>query len=99
MVLLKEFSEKLIMKKKQTTKNLPSRQRVISRSLSAVNLHLTADPGVMSSIPAQSHTFMEIDYIIVSRVILLLPLIQEGLLSVTTYKQKYVHKVLFNCFV
>ena len=32
---------------------------------------LTADPGVASSILAQSHTFMEIDYEILSTVILL----------------------------
>ena len=33
---------------------------------------LTADSGVMSLIPAQSHTFMEIDHEIISTVILLL---------------------------
>ena len=43
-----------------------------------------ADPGVMSSIPPQSHTFVEIDHEIFSMVILLLLLIQEGLLSVTS---------------
>ena len=32
---------------------------------------LTADPGVASSIPARSHTFMEIDHEIISTVILL----------------------------
>ena len=32
---------------------------------------LTADPGVESLIPARSHTFMEIDYEIISMVILL----------------------------
>ena len=32
---------------------------------------LTADPGVASSIPAQSHTFIETDYEIISMVILL----------------------------
>ena len=42
---------------------------------------LTADPGVASSIPARSKTFVEIDHEIISMVILLLPLIQEGLLS------------------
>ena len=36
-----------------------------------------ADPGVMSSIPARSYTFMGIDYEVISTVILLLPLIQE----------------------
>ena len=44
---------------------------------------LTTDPGVASSIPARSHTFVEIGHEILSTVILLLLLIQEGLLSVT----------------
>ena len=33
-------------------------------------MSLTADPGVASSIPARSHTFVEIDYEIISTVIL-----------------------------
>ena len=37
---------------------------------------------VASSIPAWSHTFMEIDHDIISTTVLLLLLIQEGLLSV-----------------
>ena len=41
---------------------------------------LTADLRVASSIPAQSHTLLQIDH----AVILLLLLIQEGLLSVTS---------------
>ena len=45
---------------------------------------LTADLGVASLIPARSHTFVEIDHEMISMVILLLPLIQEGLLSVTS---------------
>ena len=44
----------------------------------------TADPGVGSLIPAQSHTFVEIDHKLFSMFILLFPLIQEGLLSVTS---------------
>ena len=44
----------------------------------------TADPGVGSLIPAWFHTFLEIDCEIISTFILLLPLIQEGLLSVTS---------------
>ena len=44
---------------------------------------LTADPGVASSIPARSHTFVEIDHEIISTVILL-PSAHEGLLSVTS---------------
>ena len=45
---------------------------------------LTADPGVVSLTLAQSHTFVEIDHEIISTVILFLPLIQKGLLSVTS---------------
>ena len=37
----------------------------------ATDSSLTADPGVASSIPARSHTFVEIDHEIVSTVILL----------------------------
>ena len=44
---------------------------------------LIADPGVVRSIPAQSHTLVKIDHEMISTVILLFPLIQEGLLSVT----------------
>ena len=42
---------------------------------------LTADPGVASSIPARSHTFVKIDHEIISTVILL-PSADSGLLSV-----------------
>ena len=43
-----------------------------------------ADPGVVSLIPAQSITFVEIDSVIISTpTILLLPLIREGLVSFT----------------
>ena len=45
---------------------------------------LSADPVVASSILVWSHTFVEIDHEITSMVILLFPLIQEGLLSVTS---------------
>ena len=37
----------------------------------ATNGCLTADPGVTISIPARSHTFVEIDHEIISTVILL----------------------------
>ena len=40
-------------------------------NVSATDESLTADPGVASSIPAQSHTFVEIDHEIISTVILL----------------------------
>ena len=50
-----------------------------------------ADPGIVSLIPTWSHTFMKIDHEIFSTVILLLPLIQEKVVSV---KGKYEHEVL-----
>ena len=37
----------------------------------ATDACLTADPGVASSIPVRSHTFVEIDHEMISRVILL----------------------------
>ena len=45
----------------------------VARSVTclATDACLTADPGVASSILAQSHTFVEIDNEIISRVILL----------------------------
>ena len=52
---------------------------------------LNADLGVSSLIPAQSHTFVEIDHEILFTAIILLPLIQEGLLLVTS---ESVHEVL-----
>ena len=36
----------------------------------ATDASLTADPGVTSSIPAQSHTFVEIDHEIISTILL-----------------------------
>ena len=47
----------------------------------ATDACLTADPGIVSSIPARSHTFVEIDH---SRRV------------VVSYKRKYVHKLLVN---
>ena len=56
---------------------------------------LTADPEVASSIPARSHTFVEIDREIISTVILL-PSSDSRRVAVN-YKRKYVHEVLVNC--
>ena len=42
-----------------------------SVSCPATDACLTADPGVASSIPARSHSFVEIDHEIISTVILL----------------------------
>ena len=58
---------------------------------------LTADPGVVSLIQAQSHTFGEIDNEI--------NIYGHSLPStdsrrvVVSYKQKYVHQVLANCLI
>ena len=55
---------------------------------------LTADPGVASSIPAWSHTLVEIAHEIISPVIL--PPSADSRRVVFSYKRKYVHKVLVN---
>ena len=55
---------------------------------------LTADPGVASLIPDQSHTFEEIDHEIISMTILLPS--ADSRRVVVSYKRKYVHKVLIN---
>ena len=58
----------------------------------ATDACLTADPGVVSSIPARSHTFVEIDHEMISTVILLpsADSFKKG------YKRKYVHELLVN---
>ena len=62
----------------------------------ATDASLTADPGVISSIPARYHTFVEIDHEIISMVILL-PSAESFKKVVVSYKRKYVHEVLVNC--
>ena len=61
----------------------------------ATDACLTADPGVASSIPVRSHTFVEIDHEMISTVILPLPLIHSRRV-VVSYKRKYEHKLLVN---
>ena len=61
----------------------------------ATDACLTADPGVASSIPVQSHTYVEIDHEMISTVILPLPLIHSRRV-VVSYKRKYVHELLVN---
>ena len=56
-----------------------------------------ADPGVASSIPAQSHTYMEIDHEIISKAILLSS--ADSRRVVVSYMRKYVHKILVNRLV
>ena len=61
----------------------------------ATDACLIADPVVVSSIPARSHTFVEIDHETISTVILL-PLLNLSKRVVVSYKRKYVHEVLVN---
>ena len=58
---------------------------------------LTADPGVASLIPAQSHTFVEIDHEKIS-IAILLPS-SDSRRIVVSYKRKYVHGALVNCLL
>ena len=57
----------------------------------ATDAFLTADPGVVSSIPAHSHTFVEFDHEIISTAILL-PSAES--FKKGCYKRKFVHEVL-----
>ena len=63
----------------------------------ATDACLTANPGVASSIPVRSHTFVEIDHEMIFTVI---PLPStDSFISrrvVVSYKRKYVHKLLVN---
>ena len=79
----------------ETTRSKPGRVAQSVMCL-ATDACLTADPGVASSIPARSHTFVEIDCEIISTVILLLPLIHSRRV-VVSYERKYAHKLLVNC--
>ena len=55
----------------------------------AADTCLTADPGVMILIPAQSHTFLEIDHEIIFMAIFLPS--ADSRRVVVIYKRKYVH--------
>ena len=59
----------------------------------ATDACLTANPGVASSIPALSHTFVEIDHEIISTVILL-PSADSFKKDCCSYNRKYVHELL-----
>ena len=58
---------------------------------------LTADPGVTSSIPAQSHTFVEIDHEIISMAILIPS--ADSRRFVVSYKRKCMQEDLVNRLV
>ena len=57
---------------------------------------LTADPGVASSIPARSHTFVEIDHEIISTVILL-PSAESFMKGWCQLQAKVCARLLVNC--
>ena len=57
---------------------------------------LTADPGVASSIPARSHTFVEIDHEIISTVILL-PSAESFMKGCCQFQAKLCARLLVNC--
>ena len=63
-------------------------------NMSGNRCNLTADPGVPSSFPAWSHTFVEMKSFL--RSFSSLPLNQSRRI-VVSYKGKYVHEVLVNC--
>ena len=62
----------------------------------ATDACLTADPGVASSIPVRSHTFVEIDLRLFLWSFSSLPLIYSRRV-VVSYKRKNVHELLVNC--
>ena len=83
---------KLALVKLDAAQNCKGKQPVLpgrvaqSVTCLATDVCLTADPGVLSSIPARSYTFVEIDHEIISTVILLpsADSFKKGCLSVTS---------------
>ena len=75
--------------------NLPGRVAQLVKCL-ARDVSLTADPGVTSSIPARSHTFVEIDHEIISTVILL-PSAESFKKDCCQFQASVSAKALVNC--
>ena len=75
--------------------NIPGRLEQSVACL-ATDVSLTADPEVVSSTPARSHTFVEIDHEIISTSFSSLPL-NHSRRVVVSYKRKYAHEVLVKC--
>ena len=63
----------LVLKTRSFTRSFKQLPGRVAQSVTclATDAYLTADPGVVSSIPVRSHTFVEIDHEIISTVILL----------------------------
>ena len=57
---------------------------------------LTADPGVASSIPARSHTFVETDHEVISTVILL-PSAESFMKGCSQLQARVCARLLVNC--
>ena len=95
MVLLSTQKEPLLVIIKVQWLMVPGRVAPSVMCL-ATDASLTADPGVASLIPAWSHTFVKIDYDIISTVILLSSA-ESFKRIVVSYNKKYVHEVLVNC--
>ena len=62
----------------------------------ASDASLTADPGIVSSIPAGSHAFLEIDHEIISTFILL-PSSESFKKDCCQFQGKFYHEVPVNC--
>ena len=90
-----DFLKAFIFRKKVKKKNQQGPRSATVTCLTT-DACLTADPGVASSIPAPSHTFVVIDIIKwFLRSFSSLPL-NHSRRFVVSYKRKYVHEVLVN---
>ena len=79
----KKEKDQTIMKRKVQTSPV-SLLNVVPASVALLDARPTGDQEVAGSIPSgRQHSFMEIDHEILSTVILSLPLIKEGQLSVS----------------
>ena len=81
--------------KSHVTAHIPGR---VAQSVTCLvtDAKLTADPGVASSIPARSHTFVEIDHEIISTVILL-PSAESFMKGCCQLQAKVCARLLVNC--
>ena len=68
---LEIYSQYIMLICSSTQRPLSKKKNGPSVKCLATDGSLIADPGVVSSIPARSHTFVEIDHEIISTVILL----------------------------
>ena len=69
---------------------------VITRPYSAIGSESDCRYKVMSLVPTWTHTFVEIDHIIISGVFLLLLLIEDFFCQLPV---KYMNEVLVNCLI